>query len=54
MSVEQRTAIKSCVLNGKKTEKKLWECWSRLTAMLQRGERHCISGTRGMKTDKIV
>ena len=42
MSVEQRTAIKFCVLNGKKTEKKLWKYWSRHTAMLQCRERHAL------------
>ena len=42
MGVEQRTAIKFCVLNGKKTGNKLWKCWSRHTAMLQCRERHAL------------
>ena len=55
MSVEQRTAIKFCVLNGKKQKRNygnsgqcIWRCCNAENGM------HCISGTRGMKTDMKV
>ena len=53
MSVEQRTAIKFCVLNGK-NRKETMEMLVKAYGDAAMKRQHCISGTRGKKTDTKV
>ena len=55
MSVEQRTVNKFCVPNGqKKNRKETMEMLVKVYGDAALKKRHCISGTRCMKTDTKV